>query len=280
MRNLTKKINREFDLYIFDMDGVIYSGSKVIDGAKETLDFLKRKQKKIAFFTNNSTSTPLNFVKKMKEMGISVEEDQIVTSSTVSADYLKTKYFGSNNKVFIIGEFGLEEILRNEGFSILNNKYTFDEIITSNIKTDFVIAGLDRNFTYKKLAAATQLIARGASFYATNNDATLPDIHGLLPGAGSTLSAIITATGKNPEIIFGKPSPEGAYNILNRFHINTKKTIMIGDRPDTDIMCAKNAGITSALVLTGVISESQIINIASDILPDYILKDTRGLIYD
>lgn len=279
MHKLTQKIDRNFDLYIFDMDGVIYSGSKVIDGAKETLDFLKRKQKKIAFFTNNSTSTPLNFVKKMKEMGISAEEHQIITSSTVSADYLKTKYIGSNNKAFIVGETGLEEILRNEGFDILNNKYSLDEIITSDIKADFVIAGLDRNFTYKKMAAATQLIARGASFYATNNDATLPDIHGLLPGAGSTLSAIITATGKEPEIIFGKPSPEGVYNILNRFNIDKKNSIMIGDRPDTDIMCAKNAEIASALVLTGVISELEILKIKAKMLPNYIFKDTTALIY-
>jgi len=279
MRKLIEKINKSFDLYIFDMDGVIYSGSKIINGVKETLDFLQCEQKQIAFFTNNSTSTPLNFVKKMDGMGISVQENQIITSSTVSADYLRTKYSKSNNKAFIVGEIGLEEILTNEGFTILNNKYSFDEIIASEIKADFVIAGLDRNFTYKKMAAATQLIARGAAFYATNNDPTLPDVNGLMPGAGSTLSAIITATGKKPEIIFGKPSPEGVYNILNHFKSDKKNTIMIGDRPDTDIICAKNAGINSALVLTGVISESETKDIKAEMMPDYIFKDTTALIY-
>ena len=261
------------DLLIFDMDGVIYRGKELIPHVVESIERYYNSNKKIVFFTNNSTLTKKAFAAKLTSLNISCQAEQIYTSSTISSKALSEQY-GAKSTAFVVGEEGIIKALKENGIQLLNNTHSFDEIIHNDkVICDFVIAGLDRALTYQKLAAATLLINRGAEFYATNNDSTLPNEYGLLPGAGSVVSAISVASGKNPLKTFGKPSAEGILQILDFYKTPPHKAIMIGDRPETDILCAKNAGIKSALVLTGVTAKRDIGNIPQNSFPDIIINN-------
>lgn len=266
-----------FDLLIFDMDGVFYQGSEPIEYAAESITKCNKLNKQIAFFTNNSTLTREAYVQKLSSMKIKVHVDQIYTSSIILAKTV-SKQFKTKQTIFVIGEDGLLSALCDDNHALLNTKYSLTELIQNDqIRCDLVVIGLDRNLSYNKMAAATQLINRGAKFYATNTDSSLPSEYGLLPGAGSIVDAIAVATGKKPAKVFGKPSPDGVYQILDDYKISPNKAILIGDRLETDILCAKNAGIKSLLVLTGVTTETDILSIKKDFSPDFILKNLSEL---
>jgi 4-nitrophenyl phosphatase len=273
LENKNKIKLSDIDLLIFDMDGVIYKGTEPIQYVAESINKYYCLNKKVVFFTNNSALTQKAYAKKLLSMNISCQLEQIFTSSMISSNALAKLYSGKST-VFVVGEEGLTEALVENGFTILNDTYSIDEIIqNTEVKCDFVIAGLDRTLTYNKIAAATLLINRGAEFYATNEDSSLPDENGFLPGAGSIISAITVASGRKPLKTFGKPSPDGILQILNYYKILSEKAIMIGDRLETDILCAKNAGINSALVLTGVTDEKDICNIPRNLFPDIIINN-------
>ncbi|HBM15216.1 MAG TPA: hypothetical protein DD381_02555 [Lentisphaeria bacterium] len=265
------------ELFIFDLDGVIYEGSKPIANAIQSLCKLHELGKKIAFFTNNATQSPKTFALKVSAMGYKCSEEQIFTSASICGSALSLEY-PKESKAFIIGENGLSASLSSNGFKVINDDFSFDEIIENkNIISSMVIVGLDRDVSYKKFAAATQLIARGAHFYASNTDATLPEVHGLLPGAGSLVSFMMTATGKEPLHVFGKPHPEGIYQILKKYITARNKAVMIGDRINTDIMSGKNANINTALALTGVMTAANLVDTPHEKFPDWILPDLSAL---
>lgn len=267
----------DHDLFILDLDGVVYEGTRALLNSIESLCRLHKMGKQIAFFTNNATQTPKNFAFKVSSMGYECGENQIFTSALVCGNSLSSNY-PKDSKAFVIGENGLISALTNGGFKVINDDYSFDQIIEDKTIASAVVAvGLDKNVSYKKFAAATQLIARGAHFYASNADATLPDIHGFLPGAGSLVAFMRTATTKEPLAVFGKPDPEGIFQILKRFNITKDKAVMIGDRIDTDILCGKNAGIKTALALTGVMTAASLIDTPPSIFPDWILPDLSAI---
>ena len=137
-------------------------------------------------------SLPESYRKKLTGMGVIAESSQIYTSALVCAHSLRNIHKGEKT-VFVVGEDGLRSALENVRFFVINSNHECDEIIRDKtITVDLVVAGLDRTVTYKKLAAASILVSRGARFYASNTDATLPDPSGLLPGAGSLVSFLIT----------------------------------------------------------------------------------------
>ncbi|WP_292362755.1 HAD-IIA family hydrolase, partial [Methylophaga sp. UBA1464] len=145
---------------------------------------------------------------------------------------------------------------------------------TENIWADIVVSGLDRKLTWDKLATATLNIRAGAEFYATNADTTLPTELGEVMGNGGVLAALTAVTGVEP-IVIGKPEPilyQQAFEILGT---NKHNTVAIGDRLNTDILGAVNAGMRSIMVLTGVSSEADLADI--DYRPDWIFKDIQEI---
>jgi 4-nitrophenyl phosphatase len=159
---------------------------------------------------------------------------------------------------YVIGEVGLVEPLREAGFWLdeRNPKY--------------VCVGLDRHLTYDKLKAASLAIRRGATFIAANPDTTLPTEEGLVPGCGSILSALVTATDVSPKVI-GKPSAEIVDLAVEMLGADKATTAIIGDRLDTDALAGKRAGIGTILILTGVHQPSDVP--AFEAKPEWIVQD-------
>ena len=240
--------------FVIDLDGVVYKGNTLVKNADKRIINM-RKKGRVFFVTNNASLHRKEYVRKLHGYGIPVEKEEILTSAYVSAVYIHTNY--DNPAVFVIGEKGLRQELEEQGIEVCHRN------------CNLVLVGLDRGFNYDKLALALRYIEKGASFLATNNDNTLVSERGLLPGAGAIVSALKTASRKEP-IVIGKPSDIMADFILTKAGVNPEEVLLIGDRIDTEVVMGKNFGMKTALVLTGYTKQEDLEK--SKIKPDYILE--------
>lgn len=250
---------------IMDMDGVLWRGDHKLPGMNEMFAFLQDNNMPFALATNNSRRTPAMYVEKLASMDVhGVQPEQIVTSSTATADYLAARY-PRGTRVHVVGERGLREPLTDAGFVIA------DEDV------ELVVSGIDFELTYEKLRKATLLIRAGATYYATNPDRTFPAPEGLCPGAGANI-AILEATTDTKAVVIGKPQPGMFESALGHLGVPAENTLMIGDRLDTDILGGINAGMKTAMMLTGVVTRAEVD--ASEIKPDAIYETLPDLIAD
>ncbi len=226
-----------FDCVLFDGDGVLYIEGKVQKYAPEIIDLLKQQGKKYALVTNNSTKTKRQYHQRLINMGIPMNLDRIFTSAYVASDFLK------GETVYVIGEEGLFDACHSKGFVVVNE---------TGEKADNVIIGMDRTFNYNKIAEAMGHILNGSFFIGTNPDRNFPSKEGLIPGAGSMIAAVEAAAERTANIIVGKPFPYLYKSALQHLGAEAKKTLMVGDRLETDILGAINMGMESCLVQTGI----------------------------
>ncbi|MFX1316930.1 MAG: HAD-IIA family hydrolase [Promethearchaeota archaeon] len=261
-------------LAIFDLDGVIYRGEKLIPEADEVIQDLKDLSITVIYNSNNSTATRQMYVERLKKFGISSEIEDFYTSASITASEIsKVK---KSAKIFVIGERGLREELKLKGHIILNNPSNYNDV-------DFVIVGLDRDFKYRDLVIAQKCILEGkAQFFATNADATLPAARGLLPGAGVMVNAVATCTTKNPIKVFGKPEPYGIKLILKDTKFSSEQACIFGDRLNTDILAGNRANVKTIAVLTGVTTKEMVKELRKiytslspddrDLIPDLVIN--------
>lgn len=242
---------------VVDLDGSVYVGSKPIRGVPEALEELRSRGIKILFFTNNATKTPQEYLEKLKDMEIRASVEEILTSSVIAASYIMR--IRGPSRIFVVGTEALEEVLRSHGHELV----AFD--------SEVVVAGLDFNFNYQKLARASREIRRGAKFVATNTDATIPLEDGVMPGAGSIVKAIEVASGVRP-LVVGKPSRIAMKEALMRLGLKPFEVLVVGDRAETDVKMGKKFGCTTALVLTGVTKEVTLKALPEALRPHFVLK--------
>ena len=255
MRKLIEQL-KEIELAIFDLDGVVYRGDKLISNSDKVITALKELRIKVVYNSNNSTITRQMYVQRLKEFNIESKILDFYTSASITASEITR--LKQNATIYVIGEMGLKEELKRCGHMVVNAE-------SNHMEVDFVIVGLDRNLTYAKLAFAQRCILNGnAKFYATNADTSLPVAGGLLPGAGVMVNAVETCTNQKPVKIFGKPNPEGIQSILKERNSNPRRSVIFGDRLNTDILAGNRAGITTALVLTGVTKTSDVEKLRGD----------------
>ncbi len=255
-----------FDHFIFDLDGVVYIGSKTVNQAPKVLDKLRKEHKTISFITNNPTRSPRQYVKKLKDMKIFTVEEEIITSPMAVAFYLKKRFRKLNEKTaYVIGSSYLKKVVKETGLTLINN--------IKALPADFVIMGGHDKFSYEEIYKATISIRKGAKFIATNRDSFYPSIHGFSPATGALLSSIEVSSSQKA-ITVGKP--EKTIFDLVKSKSSLKKTLMIGDNLDTDILGGKNAGLKTALVFTGATLKKDLVK--SDISPDYVIKDISFLL--
>lgn len=256
--------------YVFDLDGVIYRGMELQPHAREVIEALKNAGHAVRFYTNNAANTREDYVDKLESLGIPTPIEEIMTSSYAAALYfLEINAVGKT--VYRVGEHGMAHEFESIGMKVIYDQ----EEPEANI--DFVVVGLDRNFSYKKLARAQSAILAGAQFIATNEDATFPVEAGtLLPGGGCMVAAIRTATSTEP-LVIGKPETYAYNKILQLTGTPPEKSVMVGDRLDTDIAVGNRAGAQTVLVLTGVTSEEQANNAEGDLKPKRIIKTLEEL---
>ena len=251
------------------MDGVIFRGSEVVPGVPDAIGKLKERGIRVVYNTNNSTSSRQMYVERFAKMGIAVTPEELFTSAYIAALALALVY-PPTTKVFVVGEVGLVKEMELVGFKPTRNPTDIGGV-------GFVIVGLDREFSYPRLKAAMHAILRGAKFYATNDDITLPVADELWPGAGTMVAAIATAVGHRPEKVFGKPSPAAIDLILQQYNINPKQVLTVGDRFETDIAAGNAANTDTLLVLTGVATRAEISKQLKATRPTFVLDSAAEI---
>ena len=260
-------------MYVFDLDGVMYLGDTAIAYAADAVTRLRTAGKHVYFLTNNSGRTRADYKQKLAQVnGLDVPEETIFTSAFATALYLKQRG-AAGRSAFVIGEPGLAAELAASGGLIPVTQP--DSVDFHDI--DYVVVGIDKNFTYDKLRFAHAAITRGhAQFIATNRDATFPMETGEIPGGGSLVAALATAAGREP-ITIGKPETHAYEAILEAAKATAADSVMIGDRLDTDIAVGNRSGAFTVLVLTGVTSPDQAHSAPPEWRPDQIIGDLREL---
>lgn len=256
---------RSADGFVFDMDGVLYRGDRLLPGVQTVLDAIAIRGRRFTLATNNSMASPASYVAKLAKMGIAVPEASILTAGMATRDYL-IEALEPGSGVFVIGMPGLREQLFDGS--------TFHPVQYGEEQPAAVVVGLDLAFDYAKLKAANEAIRAGALFVATNLDATLPTEGGLVPGAGSVVAAVRVASGQDP-VAIGKPETPLMDQALDRMGVAAEAAVMIGDRLDTDIWAGDRAGMLTVLVLTGVSTRDDIAT--APVAPDLILSDLSAL---
>ncbi len=231
---------------LFDLDGTLIRGEQAIPGAVHFVVQLAKMGKRIIYLTNNATRTNHAVAELLNRLGFPAQPEMVLTSSIAAVSLLLRK-IGFGKKVYAIGEEGLISPLLAAGFELVNGE----------VPADAVVVGLDRKATYADFEMAMKHIHRGAFFLATNRDRIIPVENGFAPGAGSLVALIEYATGLEPTIA-GKPSAVFVKEALTQAEVHCQEAVLIGDNLETDILAAKNAGVHSVLVESGVPSEGNI----------------------
>lgn len=230
-------MNRNRKGFIIDLDGTLYRGGVRLPYAVEFVQKIRDNGFPLLFMTNNSTRRPEEVSDHLQEMGIQSYPHEVFTTSQATVRYLDEQQKG--NRVFCMGESGLTSELIDAGYILCDDH------------ADYVVQGLDREFTYAKLLSAVTLIRSGAQSILTNPDVRLPSDTAFLPGAGSIAAAIRTAADQEP-IIIGKPSVIMMNYALELMQLSASEVWMVGDSVRTDIAAGSAAGCPTALILTGV----------------------------
>lgn len=263
------KLVDKYQLYIIDLDGVLYIGNQPISGVKETINTLLQKGKKLKYLTNDPRESSSNYAQKLSDMGIPVCSKDIITSSMAIARHIENEHADlRGEKAYVIGSNALKEEISLTGLVLVDKE--------DAKKADFVIVGGHPDFHYEEIKLSTIAIRNGAYFYATNRDAVVPSPEGHIPATGALLASIETASGKKAKVA-GKPEIIMFEVALKNSDNNIKKgAVIIGDGLETDILGGKKAGISTILVLSGSTDIEDLNKI--NIEPDYILNNINELL--
>lgn len=247
---------------MLDMDGVLWRDSQPIGDLPAIFKRIKDLGLNAVLATNNATRSTEQYLEKLSDLGVSLEPGQIATSGHACVYYLNSHY-PKGTKVYVMGEPGLMKTIEDAGY----------ELAESDVKA--VIVGVDRSVSYKRIELASTLVRNGAEFLATNPDKTFPTPHGLIPGAGAIIAAVATAAETEP-LFIGKPNRYLLDLALERVNGVMSEALMVGDRLETDILAAQNAGCKSCLVLSGVSTPEHVRTWKP--LPDFVTADLTELV--
>ena len=184
-----------FNGFIFDLDGTVYLGERLIPGADRIIHLLREGNRKVAFLSNKPLYTREDYAAKLTRLGIPTTPSEVVNSTFVLIRYLGK--VAPEAKVFVMGELPFVAEMVKAGFRLTENP---DEI-------EYVVAAFDRTFDYRKYNIAFQAIKKGAHFIATNPDRTCPVEGGELPDCAGVIAALEATNLKKVGVIVEKLSP-------------------------------------------------------------------------
>ncbi|MBP2249795.1 HAD-IIA family hydrolase [Halarchaeum nitratireducens] len=247
----------QFETFLFDLDGVVHLGDEALPHAVDSVNRLYEREKRIRFLTNDPRPTRETVASRLRELGIRVDEGEIVTAAWAAAVHLRREGVAT---AAAVGSEGLQTELRQQGITVTDES------------PDAVVVGADEQTTYADIRRATRHIDRGAQFIGTSPDGAFPTPDGPAPGAGAIVRAVETATGTSPTVV-GKPEPLMFEAALEGLPVG-QNGVVIGDNPATDIRGAHRAGLTGVLVA----DETPVAASARDFAhPDAVIRSLAGL---
>ncbi|MBK8459329.1 MAG: HAD-IIA family hydrolase [Micropruina sp.] len=255
----------DYDVAFFDLDGVIYLGPVAVDGALAAVTGVRSRGTRVIYVTNNASRSAQQVADHLSELGFVATPDDLVTSAQVAADIL-SRELPQGARILVAGSPNLVNLMTETGFVV---------VTSADEEPDAVIQGYDPQMTWPRLNEAAIAIQRGAVWYATNNDSTLPNDRGILPGLGAAINAVGNTVDIRPTV-FGKPFRPMLDFALAK--TGAERPIFVGDRIDTDIEGANNAGMASLFVFTGVHGKADLVAASAGARPSAIGSDVGALL--
>lgn len=249
-----------YDGLLCDLDGVVYAGAQPIDEAVATLNALIDKGVPVAFVTNNASKAAAEVAGRLIELGINTNNEHVMTSAQAIVDVLKAKYSRHAGPVLVTGSAQLTEQIQAAGF---------DVTYVAADRPQVVVQGFNPNLGWNDLAQASFAIQHGADWLVTNLDLTIPLSQGIAPGNGSLVNTVAQATETRPVLAAGKPEPVMFTSMAQKFSMT--RPLVVGDRLDTDVLGAVNAGFDGALVETGIHRRQDIDTHRAQATPRWVL---------
>jgi HAD superfamily hydrolase (TIGR01450 family) len=254
-----------YDLVIFDLDGVVYLGEQPVSGAVPVIAQLHDEGMRCVFATNNASRLAAEVAELLHSIGVPAEETDVVTSAQAAAATL-AKALPPATAVLVVGADALRAEIQAVGLT---------PVSSADDKPLAVVQGYGPDVGWPQLAEATVAIRAGARWVATNGDRTLPSTRGPLPGNGSLIAAVAAALGREPDLVVGKPGWQLFAEAKER--AGARRPLVVGDRLDTDIAGAHNAGLDSLLVLTGVSTARSVLDAPPGQRPTAVALGLAGL---
>ncbi|RSL34864.1 HAD-IIA family hydrolase [Salibacterium salarium] len=248
---------------LMDIDGTVFRGNHLIKGAKEVIEELRTNGKKILFFSNRGNISRRMATDKLMKAGISVEKEEIILSSYVAAQFLRTNY--PTKSAWVLGEIGLIEELEEAEVQIAKKP----------TEADLLVVSLHEHLTYADLNDAFKAVRAGARIIATNSDKSFPAETGEAIDVGGILGAIESATNRRADVVVGKPSHFMVDEAMKQLRLEPEKCVIIGDSLGSDMAMGELFGFTTALVLTGGTNREQAESYSGRL--DFILPSIASL---
>jgi len=246
-----------------DLDGTVYRGESLIDGAAERIAVLREEGARVVFLSNKPLEPRRNYAAKLTRLGVPTAPEDVVNSTQATFHYLRS--IGLRDELYVVGEQALLEEFRAEGFGLQDDP----------ARIQAVIAAFDRTLDYAKLNTAYQALKRGARFFATNADRSCPVDEGDIPDCAGVIAFLEATSGRQVEMVAGKPSPDILQAALARLQLDAHDCLMVGDRLATDICMGNTCQLDTALVLSGVTALGDLVD--SPYQPTWVLESIASL---
>ncbi|MBV0923179.1 HAD-IIA family hydrolase [Halomicroarcula limicola] len=244
---------------ILDLDGTVYHDDNLLPGAADAVSRIRERGLSICFFSNNPLHDGAEYVDRLRSLGVDAREGEACSSAEVTREYLNENHGGDG--VFVVGSPSLRERVRG----------TSAELVTDpGGAADVLLASWTDEFHYRDMHDALRVLDGDTAFLGTDPDRTFPDADGNpIPGSGAIIRAVAGVVEREPDRILGKPSSVAVDAALSRVDCAPEECLVVGDRLDTDIRMGERAGMTTALVRSGVSDDAALER--SDVTPDYVL---------
>jgi 4-nitrophenyl phosphatase len=242
--------------FLLDMDGTFFLGDHLLEGAMHFIDVLSSQGKDFIFLTNNSSKHPRQYAEKITRLGLPLAEAKVLTSGEATALHLKRTT--PEACLYVVGTPALEEEFCAHGFRL------------DKSSPDLVVLGFDTTLTYEKLWVLCDFVRLGLPYIATHPDYNCPTETGFMPDIGATIAFVKASTGREPDLVVGKPNPLIVEAASLKMNLPVNDLAMVGDRLYTDIALGKTSGVTTVLVLSGETSKKDLDG--SPFRPDYVFE--------
>ena len=271
-------LHRLYGAYLFDLDGTVWLTEELVPGARrvpaqrhallpdarKVIRALRSRGCRVAFMTNNADGTRESFAHELGDLGVPCTPDDVVCTAFVMARYLTSQQPGS--RCYVIGPDPLREELCRAGLTLRDRPGDID----------FVVVGVDRDFTYHKLQTAFEAIRAGARLVATNPDPWVPAAHGDLADIGALIAAIEVASEHRLDKLVGKPDPFIVQIALEGLGVESADCLIVGDQLETDVLAGRLAGVPVALLMRDPRVVARLPEWEHQ--PDFLLESLRGLV--
>jgi 4-nitrophenyl phosphatase len=247
--------------FLLDMDGTFYLSDRLLEGALHFIDVLRQQGKEFLFLTNNSSKDRRQYAEKISRLGLPLGEECVLTSGEATALYLQEEHAGA--RVYLVGTPSLEEEFREHDFHLVDQE------------PEFLVLGFDTTLTYRKLWRLCDFARAGVPFIATHPDFNCPTETGWMPDVGAMLAFVKAATGRDPDVVVGKPNRLIVDAASLKMKLPIEQLAMIGDRLYTDIALGPASGVATVLVLSGETKPEDLQD--SPFKPDYVFNNLEGV---